>query len=122
MSLREVDIAIIGGGIAGLAAAWALMGKARLTLFEAEPRLGGHARTVLAGQNGDRPVDTGFIVFNHATYPHLGRLFRELEAPIQRSEMSFAASLDGGRIEYALSDLRTLLARPGNAVSPEFLG
>ena len=115
-------IAIIGGGIAGLAAAWALMGQARVTLFEAEPRLGGHARTVLAGQNGDRPVDTGFIVFNHATYPHLGRLFRELEAPIQRSEMSFAASLDGGRIEYALSDLRTLLARPGNAVSPEFLG
>ena len=40
-------IAIIGGGIAGLAAAWALMGKARLTLFEAEPRLGGHARTCL---------------------------------------------------------------------------
>lgn len=114
-------IAIVGGGIAGLSAAWMLMGHARVTLFEAEPRLGGHARTVVAGREG-RPVDTGFIVFNHATYPHLGRLFRELEVPIERSDMSFGASLDGGRIEYALRDARTLFASPRNALSPEFLG
>lgn len=114
-------IAIVGGGISGLSAALALQGHARVTLFEAEPRLGGHARTVLAGRRGDRPVDTGFIVFNHATYPHLGRLFRELDVPIQRSDMSFGASLDGGRIEYALRDARALFARPGNALSPTFL-
>lgn len=115
-------IAVVGGGIAGLSAAFALKGHAQVTLFEAEPRLGGHARTVLAGRRGDRPVDTGFIVFNHATYPHLGRLLRELEAPIERSDMSFGASLDGGRIEYALRDARALFARPRNALSPAFLG
>ena len=49
---------------------------------------------VVAGRHGDRPVDTGFIVFNHATYPHFSRLLRELEVPIERSDMSFAASLD----------------------------
>lgn len=115
-------VAVVGGGIAGLSAAWALAGAADVTLLEAEGRLGGHARTVDAGRNGDRPVDTGFIVFNHATYPHLGRLFRELEVPIERSDMSFGASVDGGRIEYALRDARSLLARPANAFSPEFLG
>lgn len=114
-------IAVIGGGISGLSTALALHGHARVTLFEAEPRLGGHARTVIAGRRGDQPVDTGFIVFNHATYPHLGRLFRELDVPVQRSDMSFGASLDGGRIEYALRDARALFARPGNALSPTFL-
>lgn len=115
-------IAIVGGGISGLSAAYALRDHSRVTLFEAETRLGGHARTVLAGRRGDRPVDTGFIVFNHATYPHLGRLFRELEVPIERSDMSFGASLDGGRIEYALRNVRSLFAQPSNALSPAFLG
>lgn len=118
---RAPRIAVVGGGISGLSTALALMGHARVTLFEAETRLGGHARTVIAGRRGDQPVDTGFIVFNHATYPHLGRLFRELDVPIQRSDMSFGASLDGGRIEYALRDTRALFARPGNALSPTFL-
>jgi predicted NAD/FAD-binding protein len=115
-------IAVIGGGIAGLSAALALQGHARVTLYEAEPRLGGHARTVVAGRRGDQPVDTGFIVFNHATYPHLGRLFRELDVPLERSDMSFGASIDGGRIEYGLRDARALFAQPANAVSPVFLG
>ncbi len=115
-------IAVVGGGISGLSAALALHGNARVTLFEAERRLGGHARTVLAGRRGDRPVDTGFIVFNHATYPHLGRLFRELEVPIERSEMSFGVCIDDGRIEYALRGVRALFAQPRNALSPAFLG
>ena len=57
-------IAIIGGGISGLAAAYLLAPQHSVTLYEAAPRLGGHARTVMAGQRGDQPVDTGFIVFN----------------------------------------------------------
>ena len=114
-------VAVVGAGISGLSAALALHGDAHVTVYEAEPRLGGHARTVIAGRRG-QPVDTGFIVFNHATYPHLGRLFRELEVPVQRSDMGFAASIDGGRIEYALRDMRTLLAQPKNMLSPAFLG
>ena len=115
-------IAIVGGGISGLSAALALKDHARVTLYEAEGRLGGHARTVVAGRRGDQPVDTGFIVFNHATYPHLGRLFRELEVPLEQSDMSFGASIEGGRIEYALSSARALFAQPLNALSPVFLG
>lgn len=113
-------IAVIGAGIAGLSAALAVHGKTHVTVYEAEPRLGGHARTVVAGRHG-RPVDTGFIVFNHATYPLLGRLFRELDVQVARSDMSFGASIDGGRVEYALRDMRSLFAQPRNALSPGFL-
>ncbi len=52
-------IAIVGGGISGLSAAYYLAPFYDVALFEAAPRLGGHARTLLAGKNGDQPVDTG---------------------------------------------------------------
>lgn len=113
-------IAIVGGGISGLSAAYYLAGSHDVTLFEAAPRLGGHARTVLAGKNGDQPVDTGFIVFNYATYPYLTRLFRDLDVPVIKSEMSFCASIDDGRLEYGLNSLRTLAAQKRNLVRPQF--
>ena len=113
-------IAIVGGGISGLAAAWTLSRSHRVTLFEAAPRLGGHARTVVAGKNGDRPVDTGFIVFNHVNYPHLTAMFRDLDVPIARSDMSFGVSLDGGRVEYALRSVDTLFGQRRNLVDPRF--
>ncbi|KIC15987.1 NAD(P)/FAD-dependent oxidoreductase [Leisingera sp. ANG-Vp] len=113
-------IAIIGGGISGLSAAYFLAANHDITLFEAAPRLGGHARTVLAGRNGDQPVDTGFIVFNYATYPYLTRLFRELDVPVMKSEMSFCASIDNGRLEYGLNNLRMLTAQKSNLIRPQF--
>ncbi|KIC25483.1 MULTISPECIES: NAD(P)/FAD-dependent oxidoreductase [unclassified Leisingera] len=113
-------IAIVGGGISGLSAAYYLSERHDVTLFEAAPRLGGHARTVLAGKNGDQPVDTGFIVFNYATYPYLTRLFRELDVPVIKSEMSFCASIDDGRLEYGLNNLRMLAAQKLNLVRPQF--
>ncbi|UWQ74161.1 NAD(P)/FAD-dependent oxidoreductase [Leisingera sp. M658] len=115
-------IAIVGGGISGLSAAYYLSAKHDVTLFEAAPRLGGHARTVLAGRNGDQPVDTGFIVFNYATYPYLTRLFRELDVPVMKSEMSFCASIDDGRLEYGLNNLRMLTAQKRNLFRPQFHG
>ncbi|WP_071673533.1 NAD(P)/FAD-dependent oxidoreductase [Nioella nitratireducens] len=114
-------IAVIGGGISGLAAAWLLSRNDAVTLYEAEPRLGGHARTVMAGLNGDQPVDTGFIVFNYANYPHLTRMFQDLDVPVAKSDMSFGASIDGGRIEYGLKNLDALLAQRGNLARPGFL-
>ena len=54
-------IAVIGGGISGMGAAYELRRAHQVVLFEAAPRLGGHARTVMAGKNGDLPVDTGFF-------------------------------------------------------------
>lgn len=115
-------IAIVGGGISGLAAAWALHRHHRVTLYEAAPRLGGHARTVLAGRRGDQPVDTGFIVFNYANYPHLTGLFRDLDVPVEKSDMSFGVSLAGGRLEYALRSGDALFGQRRNLLSPGFHG
>ncbi|MFC2967602.1 NAD(P)/FAD-dependent oxidoreductase [Acidimangrovimonas pyrenivorans] len=115
-------IAVIGGGIAGMATALLLAPQNRVTLFEAAPRLGGHARTVIAGKRGDQPVDTGFIVFNYANYPHLTRLFADLDVPVQRSDMTFGVSLDGGRLEYALRNLSGLFAQRRNLARPRFWG
>ncbi|RME18668.1 MAG: FAD-dependent oxidoreductase [Alphaproteobacteria bacterium] len=114
-------IAIVGSGIAGLSAALDLAPHARVTLYEAAGRLGGHARTVLAGKNGDQPVDTGFIVFNYANYPHLARLFHDLDVPVEKSNMSFGVSIDGGRFEYALRSLGSLFAQRRNMADPRFL-
>lgn len=115
-------IAVIGGGISGLSAAWALCKRHEVTLYEAEPRFGGHARTVMAGVRGDQPVDTGFIVFNYANYPHLTALFRDLEVPVERSDMSFGVSIGGGRLEYALASLNGLFGQRRNGANPLFWG
>ena len=114
-------IAIVGGGIAGMAAAYQLAPDHAVTLFEAEPRLGGHARTVYAGKRGDQPVDTGFIVFNKVNYPHLLALFETLNVPITASNMSFGASINGGALQYALRDLDSLFAQRRNLLKPAFL-
>lgn len=113
-------IAIVGGGISGLSAAWLLSRHHQITVFEAEKRLGGHARTVIAGRNGDRPVDTGFIVFNYVNYPHLTALFRDLDVPVEPSNMSFGVSLMGGRLEYALRSAGSLFGQRRNLVDPGF--
>lgn len=114
-------IAVIGAGISGMAAAYRLAQDHDVTLYEAEGRLGGHARTRQAGPRGDQTVDTGFIVFNYATYPHLTALFAELDVPVTPSNMSWGASFRGGALEYGLADLDTIFAQRRNAVSPRFL-
>lgn len=115
-------IAVIGAGISGMGAAHMLSCDHNVVLFEAEPRLGGHARTVIAGKNSDQPVDTGFIVFNNANYPNLLKLFGELDVPIAKSDMSFAASINGGALEYGLHSIGALFAQKKNLANPKFLG
>lgn len=114
-------IAVIGGGISGMAAAHMLADRNSVVLFEAEPRLGGHARTVIAGKRKDQPVDTGFIVFNRVNYPHLVRLFEKLDVPVTESSMSFGASIRGGAVEYGLASMDTVFAQRKNAFNPRFL-
>ena len=114
-------IAVIGGGISGMGAAYAMSKTDNVVLFEAERRLGGHARTVLAGRKNDQPVDTGFIVFNHANYPELTALFKELDVPVTKSNMSFGASVRGGRVEYALASLDSMFAQRRNLFDPRFI-
>jgi predicted NAD/FAD-binding protein len=114
-------IAVIGAGISGMGAAHMLADTHRVVLFEAEHRLGGHARTIIAGRNGDQPVDTGFIVFNKVNYPHLVSLFEKLNVPITESNMSFGASINGGQLEYGLKSVDAIFAQRMNAVNPRFV-
>lgn len=112
-------VAVVGSGISGLAAAWLLSTKHQVTLFEADGRLGGHSHTVdVAGM----AVDTGFIVYNEITYPNLTALFAHLGVATKASDMSFAVSLDDGRLEYAGTDLGTFFAQKRNVLSPRFWG
>ena len=121
MPIRPKKIAVIGGGISGLGAAYVLSNTYQVTLFEAENRLGGHARTVFAGKNGNQAVDTGFIVFNYPNYPELSKLFSELNVPIAKSDMSFGASLKDGTIEYALRNFDAIFAQRKNVLNPRFV-
>jgi uncharacterized protein len=114
-------IAVIGGGISGMAAAWLLAPGNRVTLIEAAPRLGGHARTVIAGKHGDQWVDTGFIVFNHVNYPNLSAMFDALGVPVVPSNMSFGASFDEGRCEYNLNSVDQIFASRRSLADPRFL-
>lgn len=113
-------IAVIGAGVSGLAAAYMLSRDHQVTLFEAEGRLGGHARTVMAGQRGDVAVDTGFIVFNYHTYPHLTQMFAELDVPVKKSNMSFGVSIDDGAVEYGMHSIAAGMAQKTNFIRPGY--
>ncbi len=115
-------IAVIGSGVSGLSAAWLLSERHDVTLYESAGRLGGHANTALVPQASgqDLPVDTGFIVYNEATYPNFTALMAHLEVETRATEMSFAVSLDEGRLEYAGTSLSGLFAQRRNLLSPRF--
>jgi predicted NAD/FAD-binding protein len=112
-------VAVIGSGIAGLAAARSLAATTRTTLFEAAERFGGHTHTVDLQLNAvSHGVDTGFLVFNERTYPKLIALFAELGVATAASEMSFSVQAEG--IEWSGRTLDTVFAQRSNLARPKF--
>ena len=95
-------IAVVGAGISGLASAWLLSQRYKVTLYEAGNYLGGHTNTVDVKVDGiSHPVDTGFLVFNHQTYPNLTAMLDHLQVDSVATDMSFAVSLDQPDLEWA---------------------
>ena len=122
-SPARLKVAVVGTGVSGLSAAWLLNPRHDVTVYEKAGRVGGHSNTVFVAIGGDRlAVDTGFIVFNPVTYPNFVELLRVLGVDSQASDMSFAVSLDGGRIEYSGSGLAGLFSQRSNLARPRFWG
>ncbi|MFP4312870.1 MAG: NAD(P)/FAD-dependent oxidoreductase [Alphaproteobacteria bacterium] len=116
-----MKIAIIGSGISGLGAGYLLSPHYEITLYEKNKRIGGHSRTIdVSASGGDTmPVDTGFIVFNNWNYPNLMGLFKILDVPYEKSNMSFGVSIDNGWLEYSSDGL---FAQKKNFIRPAYYG
>ncbi|MFJ9776530.1 NAD(P)/FAD-dependent oxidoreductase [Kitasatospora sp. NPDC101157] len=118
-------VAVVGAGIAGLTAAYRLQGSGlTVELFEADDRLGGHAHTQRAVGTDGREValDTGFLVHNERTYPHLVALFRELRVATRDSDMSMSVRCDACGLEYAgARGPAGLVAQPGALLRGRYL-
>ncbi|GMU44993.1 MAG: FAD-dependent oxidoreductase [Xanthomonadales bacterium PRO6] len=116
-----MKIAIIGAGIAGLGAAYLLSRRHEVSVFEAQPRLGGHTHTHAIEVAGERhSIDTGFIVFNADHYPLLTRLFGELGVESLPTTMSFSVRNEASGLEYNATDVERLFCQRRNLLRPAF--
>jgi uncharacterized protein len=121
-------IAVIGSGISGNVAAWALHTSTAhdITVYEKNNRIGGHSATVDIDYDGlPLCVDTGFIVYNELNYPLMTQLFAHLSVETMVSDMSFSVSAEGGKHEWSGKTERILdglFARRRNIISPKHWG
>lgn len=99
-------VAIVGTGMAGMSAAYFLKDEFDLTLFEKNDYIGGHTNTVYIEEDGQqKPIDSGFIVFNEVNYPNMVKLFKKLHVPYYDSDMSFSVLETKSGLEYNGSSL-----------------
>ena len=114
-----MKLAIIGTGIAGLGCAHFLHERYDITMFEQNDYIGGHTNTITVDEGGRViPIDTGFMVFNHVTYPNLTRLFRELNVETKPTEMSFSVQHTPTGLEYSGGSLNLLFGQRRNLFNP----
>lgn len=114
-----MKIAIIGSGISGMGASYALHKAGHdITLYEKNASLGGHSRTIdIEIENKTVPVDTGFIVFNYRNYPHLTAMFEHLGVAVEKSDMSFGADIENGWLQYSS---KNVFKRLQNLIRPKY--
>lgn len=113
-------IAVVGAGISGLGAAYLLDRQHDIVIYEKNQYIGGHTRTIEVPTGLTKtPVDTGFIVFNNWNYPNILGLFKALDVPYQKSDMSFGVSIDDAWLEYASGGM---FAQKKNIVRPAYWG
>ncbi|CAN5301288.1 NAD(P)/FAD-dependent oxidoreductase [soil metagenome] len=115
-------VAIIGTGIAGMSCGYFLHKDFDLTIYEQADYVGGHTNTIAVDEDGKAVhFDTGFMVFNHETYPYLTKLFDELKVETKKTEMSFSVQHVPSGLEYCGSGLNGLFAQRKNIFSPKFI-
>jgi predicted NAD/FAD-binding protein len=116
------SIAIIGTGISGMGAAALLHPAHDITVYEKATEIGGHTRTRTINYGGRSiAVDTGFIVFNYQNYPNLSAMFRHYNVPVEKSDMTFAVTMDDGAFEWGAKNLNALFGQRSNLLNPYFL-
>ncbi|UCG13183.1 MAG: FAD-dependent oxidoreductase [Deltaproteobacteria bacterium] len=114
-------LAVVGGGISGMVAAYLLCEDHEVVVFEANDYIGGHTNTIDVKLNGTKyAVDSGFIVFNESTYPNFVKLMTRLGVAWQRSNMSFSVQSEKTDLEYSPSTLNSLFAQRRNLLRPSF--
>ena len=113
---------MIGSGVSGLVTAHLLHPHVEVTVFEADGRVGGHVNTVEVVDDGRTfGIDTGFIVYNERNYPKFTALLKDLGVETKPSDMSFSLSSQKTGLEYAGTNVNSLLARRSNALRPSFV-
>jgi predicted NAD/FAD-binding protein len=117
-----LNIAVVGGGVAGITAAYLLQRKHTVTLYEKNGYIGGHTHTIVIEEGPDKgtPVDTGFIVLNDRTYPLFTTFLSQLKVPIRKTDMSFSYFCRKTGLQYGSRNFDTIFAQRRNLFRPSF--
>ncbi len=116
-----MKIAVVGSGISGIGAAWLLSKQHEVHLFESDSRLGGHAHTVEMNESERSiPMDTGFLVYNELTYPHLTQFFKHLNVETIDSSMSLSIQVLQKNLEWSGGNLNTIFGQRKNLFKLSF--